>query len=339
MAAALMTLFQATLLPKVHGDMEAADQDGPVAAGEAPGAPGLQLLQQGLAKGSVPSLGEDADPMSDNLQQLVIVAAKLSNIDSMLEEARQAPPLVDPEAQRWQQVSMTALQWSRKALSEKLQALLQGIRSDVAEKQQASQQEDEAPRCFTMPCDTSATAPSPPVDRPACLGTTSASSSAESSPNPAPTAPPGEFLPPTLEPAPAAEEAELLGGAHAAPPEVGSLRSDLERLREFDPGCCLIVRRIKKLGLESGQYLREHFELAGSVREVLVAHSFEKPSAKRRNGRIRPAAIGFVAMASEADAAAALLRGQEQVIGEAVVDVQLIEPFESLEEAEQALKG
>merc|ERR1719375_992414 len=85
------------------------------------------------------------------------------------------------------------------------------------------------------------------------------------------------------------------------PPEsetavVGSLRADLERLRGYSKEQCLLVRKIKRLGLESPQKLRAHFERYGAVSEVLVAHSFEKPSAKRRNGRMRPAAMGFVVM-------------------------------------------
>merc|ERR1719183_942939 len=77
---------------------------------------------------------------------------------------------------------------------------------------------------------------------------------------------------------------------------VGSLRNDLERLKMYDRERCLLVRNIKKLGLSSQQRLQAHFERYGAVSEVLVAHSFEKPSAKRRNGRICPANKGFVIM-------------------------------------------
>merc|ERR1719217_761528 len=95
---------------------------------------------------------------------------------------------------------------------------------------------------------------------------------------------------------------------------VGSLRADLEKLRTYDPDRCLLVRKLKKLGLSSQQRLWEHFERYGAVSEVLVAHSFEKPSAKRRNGRMRPAAIGFIVMAADAAATAILATGESHMI-------------------------
>jgi len=95
---------------------------------------------------------------------------------------------------------------------------------------------------------------------------------------------------------------------------VGSLRADLERLRGYSKEQCLLVRKIKRLGLESPQKLRTHFERYGAVSEVLVAHSFEKPSAKRRNGRMRPAAIGFIVMAADAAATAILATGESHMI-------------------------
>jgi len=105
---------------------------------------------------------------------------------------------------------------------------------------------------------------------------------------------------------------------------VGSLRSDLRRVQELDdPQRCLLVRKIKKLGLESAQKLQSHFQRAGGVTEVLVAHSFEKPSAKRRQGRIRPAAMGFVVMESGAVARALVDSGEVQFVqdGEELVEV------------------
>merc|ERR1719324_1267784 len=103
------------------------------------------------------------------------------------------------------------------------------------------------------------------------------------------------------------------------PPEsetagVGSLRADLERLRGYSKEKCLLVRKIKRLGLESPQKLKAHFERYGAVSEVLVAHSFEKPSAKRRSGRMRPAAIGFIVMAADAAAASILATGESHMV-------------------------
>merc|ERR1719198_2610932 len=53
----------------------------------------------------------------------------------------------------------------------------------------------------------------------------------------------------------------------------GSLRQDLELLRQRQPECVIIVRKIKKLGFESPQILDDHFSQYGEVKELLVAHS------------------------------------------------------------------
>merc|ERR1719161_1855327 len=79
----------------------------------------------------------------------------------------------------------------------------------------------------------------------------------------------------------------------------GSLRQDLELLRQRQPECVIIVRKIKRLGFESPQVLNDHFSQYGEVKELLVAHSHIKPTAKRPNGRVRPAALGFIVMATE----------------------------------------
>jgi hypothetical protein len=119
-------------------------------------------------------------------------------------------------------------------------------------------------------------------------------------------------------------EGDLLA---AAPQKLGSLRADLEKLRGYEPDCCLIVRRIKHLGIESASILGEHFGRAGTVAEVLVSHSFEKPCQKRRHGRVRPAALGFVVMATREGAERALAAGGEQLVGQAQIGVKIFEPF------------
>jgi len=113
---------------------------------------------------------------------------------------------------------------------------------------------------------------------------------------------------------------------------VGSLRDDLERLKEHDAQQCLIVRRIKRLGLGSPEILRKHFASFGGVKEMLISHSFEKKSAKCRADRVRPAALGFVIMDSVDGAQAALLAGPTIMIGDVDVEVKI---FESLEQLQQ----
>lgn len=109
---------------------------------------------------------------------------------------------------------------------------------------------------------------------------------------------------------------------------VGSLRADLRKLQGYDdPRRCLLVRKIKRLGVDSAQKLRDHFQRAGAVTDVLVAHSFEKPSAKRRQGRVRPAAMGFVVMEDAAIAKDLVESGAVQLVqdGEELVEVAVEE--------------
>merc|ERR1719281_1407500 len=106
----------------------------------------------------------------------------------------------------------------------------------------------------------------------------------------------------------------------------GSLRQDLELLRQRPPEHVIIVRKIKQLGFESPQLLEQYFSQYGEVKELLVAHSHVKPTAKRPNGRTRPAALGFVVMASAEAAQKVFLAGTDQMIGG--FDIELA-PFES----------
>merc|ERR1719453_1952588 len=108
----------------------------------------------------------------------------------------------------------------------------------------------------------------------------------------------------------------------------GSLRQDLELLRQRQPECVIIVRRIKKLGFESPQILDHFFSEYGEVKELLVAHSHVKPTAKRPNGRVRPAALGFVVMATPEGAQNAFKAGTDQVIGGVGIELA---PFESFD--------
>merc|ERR1719313_1167785 len=108
----------------------------------------------------------------------------------------------------------------------------------------------------------------------------------------------------------------------------GSLRQDLELLRQRQSDCVIIVRKIKKLGFESPQILDEHFSQFGEVKELLVAHSHVKPTPKRPNGRVRPAALGFVVMANVEAAQKAFSFGTEQNLSGG--DIELA-PFESFD--------
>jgi len=111
-----------------------------------------------------------------------------------------------------------------------------------------------------------------------------------------------------------------------------SLRQDLEYLRECESGCVVIVRKIKKLGFDSPKYLEEYFSQYGDVSKVLVAHSHVKPTAKRPNGRVRPAALGFIVMAEEGGAQRALAAGHEHTVCDTLIELS---SFDAFDEAEQ----
>ena len=61
-----------------------------------------------------------------------------------------------------------------------------------------------------------------------------------------------------------------------------------------------------------------------SLAEVLVSHTFEKPSAKRASGRVRPAALGFVVFRSPEAAQAILAAGEEHVVGSGADAVKVL---------------
>jgi hypothetical protein len=124
-----------------------------------------------------------------------------------------------------------------------------------------------------------------------------------------------EFVPP------ADSSSKLIGS--------GSLREDLELLRTRQPENVIIVRKIKKLGFESPQLIDAHFSQYGEVKELLVAHSHIKPTAKRPNGRVRPAALGFVVMANEVAAQNAFKAGADQMINGIRIELASFESVES----------
>jgi len=302
MAAALMALSQASLLqqgktqhektfPQSHNWGNTAD---------AFAAPGPAAVKPGalLSTTKVGGAGEI-------LRQLVVAAQELSNAERMLEDAQQAVRAGDEEAQKWYQVAITTMQWTRQAQTERVQTLLKTLKSSAL-----AQQDTPAP--VGPPAGIALSADSrtlvPPLEPAALTPETSKSD---------------ELAAPAC-----SEEVAVAAARSEEKANIGSLRSDLERIKDKDPKCCLTVRHIKALGLESGELLREHFSRLADVEEVHVAHSFEKPTSKRRHGRVRPAALGFVVMASREAAERVLAVGSEQLVGDARINVRLIEPFD-----------
>lgn len=231
-------------------------------------------------------------------RELIKVAGQISKLDAMLEQAQASPPAKnDAEAQQWHSVSVTALAWSRAELARQQKNLLLQLRSSLLavpalpEVAKDTAYVEQKHTCTEVAKDTAH------VEQ---KHTCSEGMVIDQTPEDVGALPPGS---------------------------VGSLRVDLERLREYNPDCCLIVRKIKTLGLESAQKMESHFEAIGEVAEVLVAHSYERPSPKRRNGRVRPAALGFVVMATKEGCDRVIELGEHHSIGDIVVSVQKFEPF------------
>lgn len=194
------------------------------------------------------------------LRELVEVAQGLAQMDAMLMETRKTMT-ESRDAQKWQEVSLRALIWSREALAKRQVDVLARLKSRATKAplvQSTSCCNDEVERMTTLT----------PV---------------------------------------ALSQNRLLAG---------SLRSDLEKLKAYDREQCLCVRNITKLGLSSQEKLQSYFKRYGEVSEVLVAHCFEKPSAKRRLGRVRPATKGFVVMKEPAAALAVLEAGEVHTVAD-----------------------
>jgi hypothetical protein len=93
-----------------------------------------------------------------------------------------------------------------------------------------------------------------------------------------------------------------------------SLRSNLQKMAQYDDKLIFMVRKINKLGLSSPRFLRDYFEQFGAIQEVFVTHAIDKqkdPSLPEKQ-RIRPAGIGFVVMKKAEDVTAILQRDEAE---------------------------
>jgi len=221
------------------------------------------------------------------LLELTDVASQLARVEMMLAQITESTP-EEEGAKRYHEISLQALQCSRKMLVEKQSKCLKDLGASIGSPSKATEEEAK------------------PIMESAPASGTWKGLDVEAIP---------EFVPPAY------ISAKLIGS--------GSLRQDLELLRQRQPSHVIIVRRIKKLGFESPQLLDEHFSQYGEVKELLVAHSHVKPTAKRPNGRVRPAALGFVVMANEEAAQNAFKAGAEQMIYSNVIELASFESFDS----------
>lgn len=283
---------------------------------------------------------QSMDSPANLIHLLVGVVAQLARVDKTIAQMTEGAPEA-PEAKQWFEISLQALQCSRKTLADKQAHYLKQLSAA------ASAPDSEAEPKAAVEADTAATPDSTPTPAPAPV---SQDAPGLARPPPGLDAPPG-LAAPAKSPSwmgwsKAAVEScpEFVPAQNAvvakkdAPLEAGgdSLRQDLELLRASgEPERVIIVRKIKKLGFESPAFLTEYFGQYGEVSQVLVAHSHVKPTAKRPNGRVRPAALGFVVMANAAAAEGALNHGATHVVSGVAIEVSPFTAFDDVEDNEE----
>jgi hypothetical protein len=252
--------------------------------------------------------------MAAILLELTTIAAQLAQVDMTMAKVNDGAP-EDEEAKRWHEISVQALRTTRNMLAEKQSSCLNELCILTGATPKT---EPTAPPAAPKP-ESAAEKPEParpkkePAPKSGKQSTWDNWSSADVDGCP-------EFVPPP----PGLEQVQCKETS-----DVNSLRQDLEMLRQAQPETVIIVRRIKKLGFESPQMLRQHFAQYGRVSEILVAHSHVKPTPKRPNGRVRPAALGFAIMGSPEAAQKAFKAGAVQNIGGNPIELGSFESFDN----------
>jgi hypothetical protein len=236
--------------------------------------------------------------VASSLLELTEVASQLARVDMMLSQVTENAP-EEENAKRYHEISLQALECSKKMLHEKQAQCLMDLGALVGSPTQATEDEEGS------------TVESTPTS-----AIWNGWSKADIAAVP-------EFVPQQD------LTSKLIGS--------GSLRQDLELLRQRQPEHVIIVRKIKKLGFDSPQLLDQHFSQYGCVKELLVAHSHVKPTPKRPNGRVRPAALGFVVMATDEAAQKAFEAGIDQMLCGVSIELAPFASFDShyAEEEEQ----
>jgi len=258
------------------------------------------LVQQLEPKTAEPTVASTTPTTTGSVASLLLelteVASQLARVEMMLAQVTESAP-EEEAAKRYHEISLQALQCSQKMLLEKQAQCLKNLVALIGSPSKAIEEKAE------------------PVSESAPASTTWkgwGKEDIEAVP---------EFVPP------ANISSKLIGS--------GSLRQDLELLRQRQPEHVIIVRKIKKLGFDSPQMLDDHFSQFGEVKELLVAHSHVKPSAKRPNGRVRPAALGFIVMADEEAAQNAIKLGTDQMIHGTSIEVAPFSSFDCHYETEE----
>jgi len=100
----------------------------------------------------------------------------------------------------------------------------------------------------------------------------------------------------------------------------------LSELQSEDTACVIYVGYINRLGFESAELLREHYERYGQVVKVLLPNAHERSEDGPFPQRVRPSHVGFVLMEKPEDAARAIAAGATQIVSGVPVLVRKFEP-------------
>lgn len=103
---------------------------------------------------------------------------------------------------------------------------------------------------------------------------------------------------------------------------VDTLRTFLRDLSLVDNGRVLTLRKISKLGLNSGALLETYFSKFGKVDRIMVSHTLCKNNQHSSKTRVRPAALGFALMSTVDEAEAALKQGESHMVAGVEISVQ-----------------
>lgn len=100
-----------------------------------------------------------------------------------------------------------------------------------------------------------------------------------------------------------------------------SLRTYLRDLSLVDNGRVLSLRKISKLGLNSGELLETYLSKFGKVERIMVSHTLTKNNQQSNKTRLRPAALGFALMSTVEEARAALDCRESHVVAGVEISV------------------
>merc|ERR1740138_565311 len=102
------------------------------------------------------------------------------------------------------------------------------------------------------------------------------------------------------------------------------IATHLNELQQEDPGKILIVRKINRLGFDSAEKLKAHFEQYGHVEKVRLSNAHAKQPGNFRS-RVRPSGIAFLLFKDSQDATRALEAGESQFVAGMEVFVRRFE--------------